>query len=66
MNLELTLNINFNKTDDVYDDLENIIELSQNQAYKAINATLVYRNWCIGYRIAQEELKGECRANYGA
>ena len=66
MNSELDLIINFNKTDDVYDDLENIIELSQNQAYKAINATLVYRNWCIGYRIAQEELKGECRANYGA
>lgn len=66
MKLELNLNMNFNNTNDAYKDLKNMIKLSQDQAYKAINATLVYRNWCIGYRIAQEELKGECRANYGA
>lgn len=26
---------------------------------------LVERNWLIGYRIAEEELKGKNRANYG-
>ena len=53
------------KTEDIVSDLKNIIELSQKQAYQAINTALVYRNWLIGYRIAEEELKGEDRAEYG-
>ena len=53
------------KTEDILSDLKNIIELSQKQAYQAINTALVYRNWLIGYRIAEEELKGEDRAEYG-
>ena len=53
------------KTEDIVPDLKNIIELSQKQAYQAINTALVYRNWLIGYRIAEEELKGEDRAEYG-
>ena len=40
------------KTEDIVSDLKNIIELSQKQAYQAINTALVYRNWLIGYRIA--------------
>lgn len=57
--------IEVKKTDDIVSDLKNIIELSQKQAYQAINTALVYRNWLIGYRIAEEELKGEDRAEYG-
>lgn len=43
-----------------------IIESSRNNAYKAVNMALIQRNWLIGYRIAEEELKGESRAEYGA
>jgi hypothetical protein len=32
----------------------------------AINTLLVKRNWCLGKRIAEEELHGEDRAKYGA
>ena len=53
------------KTDNIFSDLKNIIDLSQKQAYQAINTALVYRNWLIGYRIAEVELKGEDRAEYG-
>lgn len=58
--------IEFNKSDDIVSDLKNIIDLSQKQAYQAVNTALVYRNWLIGYRIAEEELKGEDRAEFGA
>jgi len=30
-----------------------------------VNIALVQRNWLIGYRIAEEELNGEKRAEYG-
>ena len=58
--------IEFNKSDDIVSDFKNIIDLSQKQAYQAVNTALVYRNWLIGYRIAEEELKGEDRAEFGA
>lgn len=32
------------KTDNIVSDLKNIIDLSQKQAYQAINTALVYRN----------------------
>lgn len=38
---------------------------SQKAAYRAVNLALVQRNWLLGYRIAQEELKGEERSEYG-
>lgn len=58
--------IEFNKSDDIVSDLKNIIDLSQKQAYQAVNMALVYRNWLIGYRIAEEELNGKDRAEFGA
>ena len=58
--------IEFNKSDDIVSDLKNIIDLSQKQAYQAVNTALVYRNWLIGYRIAEESLNGDDRAEYGA
>ena len=57
--------INYVKTDDVLCDMREIIEASQKQAYQAVNFALVQRNWLLGYRIAEEELKGEDRAEYG-
>lgn len=56
----------FIKTNDIFKDVCGIIESSREAAYRAINTTLVQRNWLIGYRIAEEELKGEDRAEYGA
>ena len=57
---------NFVKTDDILKDMCGIIESSREVAYRAVNATLVQRNWLIGYRIAEEELQGEVRSEYGA
>ena len=45
-------------------DARAIIEGAREGAYRAINAALVQRNWLLGKRIAEEELKGE-RAEYG-
>ena len=57
---------NYKKTDDILKDMCGIIESSQRAAYQAVNTALVQRNWLIGYRIAEEELQGENRAEYGA
>ena len=56
--------INFQKTSDLIKDVRLIIDTSQKQAYQAVNTALVLRNWCIGKRIYEEELKGN-RAEYG-
>ncbi len=45
-------------------DAREIIESARAGAYRAVNAALVQRNWLLGKRIAEEELKGE-RAEYG-
>ena len=54
------------KRDDILKDMCGIIESSRKAAYQAVNTALVQRNWLIGYRIAEEELQGEDRAEYGA
>ena len=54
------------KSDDIVKDMRGIIESSRNAAYQAVNTSLVQRNWLIGYRIAEEELQGDNRAEYGA
>lgn len=56
----------FKKTDNILSDIQNIIEASQKEAYRTVNTILTQRNWLIGYRISEEELKGENRAEYGA
>lgn len=56
---------NFIKTDDILKDMCGIIESSQKAAYQTINTLLVQRNWMIGYRIAEEELGGQERSEYG-
>ena len=56
----------FKKTENILNDVQNIIEVSQKEAYRAVNTILSQRNWLIGYRIAEEEMAGENRAEYGA
>lgn len=55
----------YQKTENIIEDVRNIIEVSQKEAYRAVNTILSQRNWLIGYRIAEEELAGEGRAEYG-
>lgn len=57
--------IKYQNTDNVVKDICSIIESARNYAYKSVNIALVERNWFIGNRIAEEELKGENRADYG-
>lgn len=56
----------FHKTENILNDVQNIIEVSQKEAYRSVNTILSQRNWLIGYRIAEEELTGGERAEYGA
>ena len=60
-----SLFIKYKNTDNVVDDICSIIESAKNYAYQSVNIALVERNWFIGYRIAEEELKGNDRADYG-
>ena len=57
---------NFTKTEDIMNDMRGIIDSAQKAAFQAVNIALVQRNWLIGYRIAEEELKDERRESYGA
>ena len=69
MDLEIINNnsdiIKYQYTDDVLKDVCSIIDSAEKYAHRSVNIALVQRNWFIGYRIAEEELKGEDRANYG-
>ena len=47
-------------------EIKSIIEQSRRQAYQSVNTLLVRRNWHIGRQIAEEELHGAERADYGA
>ena len=65
MKQELNLLDGYTPTNDLLNDVKQIIEVSQKAAYRAVNLALVQRNWLLWYRIAQEELKGEGRSEYG-
>lgn len=56
---------NYKKSDNIILDMQKIIETSQQKALQAVNTALVQCNWLIGRRIAEEELNGEERAEYG-
>ncbi len=62
---KLEYNNNYVKSDDILKDMCGTIESSRKAAYQAVNTALVQRNWLIGYRISEEELQGETRAEYG-
>lgn len=53
-------------TDNLLSDVRTIIDSARTKAYAAVNVALVERNWLLGKRIAEEELQGENRAEYGA
>ena len=55
----------YTHTSDILQDMREIIEVSRDNAYRAVNLALVRRNWLLGRRIAEEELKGDSRAEYG-
>lgn len=54
-----------NNTGNIYKDAQNIIEQARKYAYQAIDIAMVQRNWLLGKRIADEELQGGNRAEYG-
>ena len=56
----------YQNSDDIFSDAEQIIEVTQKQAFRAVDSLLTIRNWLLGKRIFEEELKGEDRAEYGA
>ena len=57
--------IQFKKTDNILTDVQTIIEFARQNAYQAVNISMLQRNWLLGYRIAEEELSGKERAEYG-
>ena len=57
--------IKYQVTDDLVGDVSSIIESSQNLAFRSVNVILVLRNWLLGKRIHDEEMKGADRAEYG-
>ncbi|MDR2382923.1 MAG: PDDEXK nuclease domain-containing protein [Prevotellaceae bacterium] len=58
--------IDYIKSDNILQDIQQIIEKSQRFAWQAINIAMVQRNCLLGKRIVEEELQGENRAKYGA
>lgn len=52
-------------TQDIVKDACNIIESTQKEAFRAVNTMLITRNWLLGKRICEEELKNKERADYG-
>lgn len=61
-NNELT---ELSSTDDILKDVRSIIDIARKSAYQAVNIALVRRNWLLGKRISEEELKNYNRAEYG-
>ncbi len=55
----------YSKSADLLADARAIIDAAQKSAYRSVNAALVYRNWLLGRRIAEEDLGGGDRAEYG-
>lgn len=51
--------IKLNNTTDIFHDVRLIVEQTRKHAYQAVNVAMIQRNWLLGKRIADEELKGE-------
>lgn len=60
------LEVKYEVSSDLLHDLSAIIDEARHKAYTAVNVVMVQRNWLLGRRIAEEELKGGDRAEYGA
>lgn len=66
MELDKSLNETKSEFDVLLAQAAQLIEQARRTAYRQINETLLRRNWLLGKLIAEEELKGENRAKYGA
>ncbi|MDO4510808.1 MAG: PDDEXK nuclease domain-containing protein [Bacteroidales bacterium] len=55
-----------NQLEFLFTRASSFIEEARSFAYRQVNEALVRRNWSIGKLIAEEELKGADRAEYGA
>ena len=64
MDSEISM-VPYHNSGDLLQDVRAIIEASRASAYQAVNLALVRRNWLLGRRIAEEELNGDGRAEYG-
>ena len=53
------------ETDDIFLDVSSLIEKVRHVTYKSVNVLLIQRNWLIGKRIHEEELKDTRKENYG-
>lgn len=53
------------RSDDIVADACTIIDGAREFSQRAVNVALVRRNWLLGRRIAEEELGGKERAEYG-
>ena len=61
----LNIEININSTKDIINDVNEIINKSRQIAYQTIDIVLLQRNWLIGKRIYEEEIKDTRQENYG-
>lgn len=51
--------------ENIYEDVSTIIKTANDTAYRSVNLALLQRNWLLGKRIAEEELKETRTENYG-
>lgn len=65
MNELADLSVKSEETNDILEDISRIITQSKEVVYKAIDIALLKRNWLIGKRIHDEELKETRKENYG-
>lgn len=61
----LNIHLNVSETNDILSDVSEIIQQSKELAYRSIDIILLQRNWLIGKRIHEEELKETRKENYG-
>lgn len=57
--------IKYVQSDSLLIDAERIIDSAKSVSRRAVNAALIQRNWLLGKRIHEEQLKGADRAEYG-
>ena len=52
-------------TDDYISDIKTILKSAKKQGYRAVSSAMVQAYWLVGWRIVEQEQKGEKRAGYG-
>lgn len=57
--------VDYAQSDDLFGDAEQIINSARSVSRSVVNAALIQRNWLLGKRIYEEQLKGADRAEYG-